>query len=158
MTQRVGAVRLVPLAVLLLLVPLAAADSETGRTVGLDLGNSSVGSWDVYQFGISGGTTVLSLTWAGSQFPIPFADYNLFLYPPGSFDDNSLANNERLAESWHGGGFQPESINRVLPAGTYWVAVAPWQTQGETYTLWSNTGSLTLAARAQGVQSCSPCP
>lgn len=150
--------RIAPFAALVLLVPLAAADTESGRQFGVDLGDSSFGVWEIFQFDAPGGTTVLHLTWADPPTPIPFADYNLFLYGPGAFDDNTLADNERIAQSWKGGGARPELINVPLAAGRYWVAVAPWQTQGETYTLTSNAGTLSFAATAQGFQSCSPCP
>lgn len=152
---RMRAVFLVPLA---LLVPFAAADSEMGASFGLDLGNSSPGAWDVWQFDVGSGGVTLSLSWTPAQTPIPYADYNLFLYPPGSFNDFTLANNDRIAAAWHGQGFQPETISVPLAAGRYYVAVAPWQTQGEVYTLTSSTGSLNFAATAVGVQSCSPCP
>lgn len=140
-----------------LLVPLAAADTETGRTFGADLGNLSPGVWDVFQFDVPGGPTVLTLTWAAPPPLIPYSDYNLFLYGQGALDDGSLSNSERIAQSWNGEGYQPEQVDAPLAAGRYWVAVAPWQTQGETYTLTSSTGALTFTAKATGVQSCNSC-
>lgn len=127
-----------------------AAESEQGATVGLNLGYQSVGLWDVYEYDHPGGTTGLGLSWAASLFP--GADYDLHLYPYAALDDLVLLSEEMLADSSQR-TFAPhvESIAYPAPAGRYYVAVMPWQTQGEVYTLTAASGVLRFATTAPGV-------
>lgn len=149
-----GAVRacrlLAPLALAVTLAfPAAMADTERGSGVGMNLGFVQPGTWDIYHFATSGGAIQLDLTWASSLFP--FADYDLRLYRPGALDDNTLTDDELLTHSSNSGGTF-ERINAGLAAGTYVVAVAPFQAQNEQYTLRSNVGDLRFAATALGTQ------
>lgn len=134
---------------LLFALPLAAADTERGSGIGMNLGFVQPGTWDIYRFITAGGTVQLDLTWAASLFP--FADYDLRLYRPGALDDSTLTDNELLAESWNRGGTF-ERITIPLAANTYVVAVAPFQAQNEQYLLKSNTGDLQFQATAIGTQ------
>lgn len=144
-----------PVTVLVLLACAAtpavlAADSEKGATVGLDLGDQSVGLWDVFQYDHPGGVAGLGLSWAPSLFP--GADYDLHLYPSSALDDRVLLSEETIAASAQR-TFEPhaEGLSLTLPAGRYYVAVMPWQTQGEIYTLTAATGVLEFATTAPGV-------
>ena len=142
-------------ALLVLTLPVAVAGpSEQGATVGLNLGVTSVGVWDAWQFDHVGGTATLGLSWAPSLFP--GADYDLHLYTGDALDDNALTQDELIAKSQtRTFAAHVESIVRTLPAGRYYVAVMPWQTQAETYTLTANAGHLNYAAAAPGF--CSGC-
>lgn len=133
----------------LLTIPTAWADTEQGATVGLNLGYESRGLWDVFWLEHPGGGAGLSLSWAPSLFP--GADYDLHLYRGDALDDNELLPDELIAKS-QTRTFAPhaESINVGLPTGLYLVAVVPWQTQAEVYTLGA-AGNLEFAATAVGV-------
>lgn len=136
----------------ILLLPLAAADVEQGRGVGLNLGGIAPGTWDIYQFDTTGGAVSLVLTWTPAI--VFFADYDLFLYPPGALNDNVLDDSERMAVSWnHPFAHHSERIDIAIGAGRHYVAVVPFQTQAETYTLSSSSGSLDLASTAVGIQT-----
>ena len=122
---------------LLLLAPLAAADTEQGATTGWNLGVLAPGLWDVYQVDHPGSAT-FSLTWEESV-AFPFADYDLRLYRPGAFDDQYLEPRELVAASeQHPYAHHSEAFSHAGPAGRYWLAVVPFQAQMETYTVYSS--------------------
>lgn len=136
----------------LALAPLAAGTTATGSTYGVNGGYAYAGVWIVYEFDKVGGTSpaVFDLTWEKSLFP--GADYDLRLYRPGSLDDGVLRNSELLnASETRSFATRHESLARVLPEGKYVVAVVPFQTQGERFTLSAEPGWLNLAGRAPGV-------
>lgn len=130
--------------------PAGAADDAHGATVGLNLGYVAPGVWDLYRYAHPGGDATLALSW--SNLPFPPADYDLHLYAPHALDDGMLLPEERIADS-STRTFAPhdESIALALPAARYVVAVVPFQTQGEIYTLESGSGDLAFAALAPGV-------
>lgn len=144
--------RLLALAVLLALAPFAAADSEQGATVGLNLGFVSPGLWDLFWLDTPGGATSVQLTWAASLFP--GADYDLRLYAPGALDDGVVEPHELVDESVTR-TFAPhaESLSLGLPAGRYVAAVCPFQTQAETYTLAASPGNLAFASTGPGYET-----
>lgn len=144
------ALRIVPfILVSLLTVPVVAADSEQGATVGLNLGTESRGLWDVFWLQHGGGGAGISLSWAASLFP--GADYDLHLYRGDALDDGQLLPSELIAKSQtRTFATHTEALGLGLNAGLYLVAVVPWQTQGETYTLQA-AGNLEYATTAVGV-------
>lgn len=134
---------------LVALAPLAVADEERGGTVGLNLGYIAPGLWDAYWYQHPGGGAGLSLSWAPSLFP--GADYDLHLYRPDALNDGYLSQSELLAKSnQRTFAAHVESLGLSLSAARYVVAVVPFQTQGEIYTLQSAGGDLQFAAVAAG--------
>ena len=129
--------------------PLATADTEQGATVGVNLGLIAPGAWDAWWYAHPGGSATLSLSWAASLFP--GADYDLHLYQPTALDDGYLSQTELIAKS-NTRTFAPhtESLAPTLSAATYVVAVVPFQTQAETYTLSATPGQLQFAGVAVG--------
>jgi hypothetical protein len=124
-------------------LPVAGADSESQRAVGMNLGYVQPGTWCVYYYTTAGPST-LSLTWQQGMFP--FADYDLRLYRPNALQDGALEQHELIAESsQHPYAHHSEHLAVDLAPGTYTVAVAPFQAQGETFTLVASPGDLQLA-------------
>lgn len=137
------ALALVPLA------PTALSDTEQGATVGVNLGAIAPGLWDAFWYQHPGGGASFSLSWAPSLFP--GADYDLHVYKPGALDDGYLAQSELVAKSGtRTFAAHTEAISASLPAARYVVAVVPFQTQGEVYTLSATPGQLQYAAAAVG--------
>lgn len=139
-------------ATLLALAPLAAADSRTGSTYGMNGGLVQAGVWDVYTFDKVGGTSTatIRLTWDASLFP--GADYDLRLYRPGALADGVLRDDELVtAAETRSFSTREEVITRTLADGKYVVAVVPFQAQGERFTLSADPGWLNVAGRAPGV-------
>jgi hypothetical protein len=134
--------------VALLAVPLAAADTEQGATVGVNLGFVAPGLWDVFQLDTSG--TGVSLAWAASLFP--GADYDLRVYRGDALQDGALTPNEEVASSLTR-TFAPHTEQVGVGAGRFLVAVCPFQAQGETYTLSAPSGELRFAAAAVGYEA-----
>ena len=130
-------------------LPAVPADSVDGATVGVNLGYVVPGLWDVYYFASTGAPATLKLTWAPG--PLVPADYDLRLYRPGALDDNRLLDDELLAAADYR-SFTPhtEIITFSGPAAVYVVAVVPFQTQGEVYTLDATPGDLAFATIAPG--------
>jgi hypothetical protein len=138
---------LLALALLTLLAPLGAAESQQGATLGVDLGYVAPGVWDVWHVELAGLFTV-TLTWEAP--PVFFSDYDLRLYQPGALDDRLLTDDELLAESsQHPLMHHSESITGSLGPGVYLAAVVPYQTQMEIYTL-TGPGAVQYAAAAPG--------
>lgn len=138
------------------LVPLAGADQESGSSVGVNLGYVSPGVWNLYTFATPGGPVTLTLSWQ-QPLAFPFADYDLRLYVPTALDDGSLVDSELIAQSsQHPYKHHDERIDTPVGAGTYWVAVVPFQTQNERYTLTANPGDLQFAGPAVGYQGQMP--
>ena len=132
---------------ILALVPVAAAGSEQGATLGADLGFVAPGVWDVWYVDLAGAFTV-TLTWEPAV--VFFADYDLHLYVPHALDDGFLARSELLAESvQHPHAHHSEAVSGVLGPGTFLAAVVPYQTQMEVYTLAGPAG-VRYAAPAPG--------
>lgn len=132
------------LAVLLvLLLPCVAADTAHDGTVGLNLGVVAPGLWNAWAFETgAGGSFSISLTWAETGV-FPFADYDLRLYEPGALDDQQFEQSEQVAESSaHPYAHHSEAMNVALAPGRYWIAVVPFQAQGEQYTLTTSGGTL----------------
>lgn len=139
------------LAVFATLSPLAGADSKSGSTYGANGGFAYAGVWDVYTFDKVGGTSAatIALSWDASLFP--GADYDLRLYRPGSLDDGVLRNSELVtANETRSFTVRDTAITRTLAEGRYVVAVVPFQTQGERYTLSAEPGWLRFEGRAPG--------
>lgn len=111
------------LAIVPSLVPLAAADTERGSGVGINLGLFAPGTWDIYHFSWPGGTEDIRLS--SAQPPVFFADYNLYLYAAGSLADGVLADSERIAQSVLPGSSPERIVVALAPATNYAVAVAP---------------------------------
>lgn len=137
------------LAFLVASFPSAGADTEQGATVGANLGFMAPGAWDAWWYAHPGGGAAVSLAWEESLFP--GADYDLHLYAPSALDDGYLAQAELIAKSNARTFAQhTEGIALTLGAATYVVAVVPFQTQAETYTLTTAGGDLQFAAVAVG--------
>lgn len=132
-----------------LMVPAVAADSEQGATVGVNLGYIAPGLWDAYWYQHPGGGASFSLSWAPSMFP--GADYDLHLYVPTALNDGYLSPTELIIKS-NQRTFAPhvEGFSLGLAAARYVVAVVPFQTQAETYTVSTAGGDLAFAAVAVG--------
>lgn len=135
--------------------PVAVADTGQGGTVGVNLGYVAPGAWDAWWYQHAGGGAAIELSWARSVFP--GADYDLHLYKPGALNDGYLAQSELVAKS-STRTFAPhaEALSLDLPAARYVVAVVPFQTQLETYTLSTAGGDLQYAAMAVGFVAYQP--
>lgn len=151
-----------PIFILLLLsltlaLPTVPADTEQGATVGLNLGFIAPGLWDAYWLDHAGGGAALTLSW--TNLPFPPADYDLHLYRGDALNDGVLLPGELIAQSsTRTFNAHAESLGVGLPGGRYVVAVVPFQTQAELYTL-SAAGSLSFAAIAPGfIATCPPFP
>lgn len=144
------------LALLLPLAPLAEADEERRSSVGVNLGYVAPGLWQLYRFASPGGVVDTSLTWVPPTL-FPFADYDLRIYEPWAMDDGRLSDHELAAHSSQH-PYQHHSERIVVPLGvaTYWIAIVPFQTQNEPYTLTTNVGDLQYAGVAFGYVAYSP--
>lgn len=146
------------LVLVVLAAPLALADAERQSAIGTHAGNGGVGfggtevsfgdglvgQWQGFDWNATAGTRTLGLSWAASTPPIPWADYDLRLYRPGTFADGIVDDTELLAQaSTHPGGPHTESLTYTVATGVYAVVVVPYQAQDEEFTLTSSAGDLT---------------
>ena len=122
---------------LLALAPAAPADTSTGGTYGVAVGDLwDAGNWNTYWWSWKGtGPVSINLTWTSAG-----ADYDLLLYPPGAIDDGVL-DEEPIAEaSARSSAVRKETISLPsLPANVgaqeYVLAIVAHHATGETYRL-----------------------
>lgn len=156
--MRTFALPLVALLAVVGFAPAIGAGTVNGNAVGVNAGCADAGLWDVWWWDTSGGSLAIDLTWA--RLPVAAADYDLQVYRGDALDDGVLTTSEMIASSeHHGAGPAQESISfSALPAGTYVVAVVPYQAEGETYAL-TAPGSFQYATvgPTPGVELFEPC-
>lgn len=98
---------------------------------------ADVGMWDVATFHAYGGpSTTLLLQWQGNG-----ADYDLYLYPPGSMDDGQLTEQPIAFAEERRSGPATETI-RIgnLPPAEYVVAVVAHVAVQAHYDLYADPG------------------
>jgi hypothetical protein len=145
--------RVLVILALLALLPFAPAlaDTVTSGSEGVNGGYVDAGAWKLYEVWTGGGHLVLTLDWQKGLVPFG-ADYDLRLYPPGSLDDGVLNENPVAVSEQRSFTAGHEGIDVIVPAGSYVLAVVPWQAQGETYTLRANGAITVIEPPAPGVE------
>jgi hypothetical protein len=106
--------------------------------VGVGVPYADVGMWDFAIFHASGGpvTTTLLLQWQD-----PRADYDLYLYPPGSLDDSQVTEQPIAVSENRVSGPGTETIRIAnLPPAEYVVAVVPHVAVQARYDLYGDPG------------------
>ncbi|GEM_PF-4482013 len=138
--------------------PFAAGGSASGAAYGVNGGCVDAGGWDVWYWFTGGGAVTVGLTW--SRLPVLGADYDLQVYRGDALDDGVLTPDEMIgASEHHGAGPAQESVSFAsLPGGTYFVAVVPYQAEGEGYDI-TAPGSFQYATvgPTPGVEVFEPC-